>query len=305
MPLRWDRRKVWRCLAAAHCAEACRTHGQDQGAAAAAFDRATREYVALLQRPHHGLELRAMEARFRAAAGAHFQSVAAAHRAQTRRNKAAVAAALKARAGDASAAGSPEPAARDAEQAPPSAEGLGSRAELGLQPAAAPQAPGAGSRAGPGARSANPAAPSAEALQGARARDRARRPPPPVAPYDDSDYEEGGPAVASSEGAPRPGLASDGSGGSGSRAASERGRADGEGRVRAATSAGRGRGSPGAAKPGGGGEFEAGAALDTRSAAALERLDTYEQAQEAYPAWEEELFGSPAGAPTRTHLCSW
>lgn len=273
-------------------------HGQDLDAAVAAFERVTREYVALLQRPHHNLELRAMEAR-KAASRAHFDRAAAAYRAQTERKKATVAAALNARASDAPAAGSPVPAAGGAEQAPPSAEALGSRAELGLE------APAASSRADPVTPPPNPAAPSAEALAHARARDRARRPPPPVAPYDDSDYDEGPPAAASSEVVSRPGSGSAASGGSGGRAASERGRAGGEGRARGAARAGRERGSPRAKNPSSGGEFEAGAALDARSAAELGRLDTYEQAQEAYPAWEEELFGSPAGARTLALPCSW
>lgn len=47
---------------------------------------------------------------------------------------------------------------------------------------------------------------------------------------------------------------------------------------------------------GGGGEFEAAAGPDVRSAAELTALDTFRHAEEEYPKWEEELFGSPAGA---------
>ncbi|KAK9837294.1 hypothetical protein WJX81_004198 [Elliptochloris bilobata] len=79
----------------------------------------------------------------------------------------------------------------------------------------------------------NSAGPSAKALQSARVRDRARRPAPPVPPYDDTDYEEGDP------------------GESGHQA--------------------------------------------LLGAAALAHLDTFQQAEEEFPAWEEELFGGPAG----------
>lgn len=261
----------------------------------AGFEQLRREYVALLQRPHTDAELGAMEAR-KAASRTHFDRVSAAYRAQTERKKAAVAAVWDALAADSPAAGPLEPAAGDAEQASLLVDGAGSRAEPGPATVAAPQPPGAGGPANPESSLSDPAVPSAEALQRARARDRARRALPPVPPYDDSDYEEGSPAGASSEGVLGLGSGGGGSHGSGSRAATERGRAGGEGRVKAGTRGVREPGSPGAGNPDGGGEFEAGAVLDARSAAELERLDTYQQAQEAYPAWEEELFGSPAGA---------
>lgn len=47
---------------------------------------------------------------------------------------------------------------------------------------------------------------------------------------------------------------------------------------------------------GSGGEFEAGEELDTHSAAELAGLDTFQQAEQGFPKWEEEQFGGPAGA---------
>ena len=152
-------------------------------------------------------------------------------------------------------------------------------------PAAVPA--GSGPAAGPAA-----AAPSVKALRDARARDAARR---PVLPYDDSDYveEEGpghrGPANEAGPGARRAGArgAEAGAGG----------RERGVERAPAASGDGGGGGSgSGGGGGGGGGEFEAGVGPDARSAAELTALDTFRHAEEEYPKWEEELFGSPAGA---------
>jgi len=147
-------------------------------------------------------------------------------------------------------------------------------------PAAVPA--GAGPAAGPAA-----AAPSVKALRDARARDAARR---PMLPYDDSDYdEEEGPgrrgaagAVAPAAGAVAPGARR---GGVRGVEAGAGGRDGGGERAPVAASGG-----------GGGGEFEAAAGPDVRSAAELTALDTIRHAEEEYPKWEEELFGSPAGA---------
>ena len=296
-------------LAEASRAEACSAHGQDLRAAVAGFEQVAREYIALLQQPHTDAELRAMEAR-KAASRAHFNRVLAAYRAQMQREMAAAGAARDARGGDSSTAGLAKPAASDAEQALSSLEehalrsaAIWSRidelreravqraATSGAPAASASQAAGAGSPAGPGPSPSTPTTPTFEALQRARARDRARRPA-----YDDSDYEEESPAGASSGGVLRPGSGGMGARGGGVGRASALDRAGGEDRVRAGVRGGREPGRPGAGKPGGGREFEAGAGLDARSAAALARLDTFQQAEEEFPAWEEELFGSPAGA---------
>jgi len=197
------------------------------------------------------------------------------------------------RGGRAGGLGGAPGTASDGAGAPASPAGAAPAAQAGPRPGGAPSASNApvppqlpkdgGAAAvpagsGPAAGPAAAAAPSVKALRDARARDAARR---PVLPYDDSDYdEEEGAGRRGAASRARPGARRAGAGGA------EAGAGGREGGVEA----------PPAAPGGGGGEFEAGAGPDARSAAELTALDTFRHAEEEYPKWEEELFGSPAGA---------